>query len=181
MCAQFVFWVQEYFVNVSRMTQYLKINPPRPTFSNAFSWKKMFKFRLKLVPRFQLIISPHDWFRYWLGAEPATMLYMNQSLLITFAYMCHPCIYVSPMHICVTHAYMCHPCIYVSPMHICVTHAYMCHPCIYVSPMHICVTHAYMCHPCIYVSLMHICVTQPRWIKAMMIVTSYFRMANVGQ
>ena len=51
------------------------------TFSNAFSWMKMFEFRLKfhgsLFLRFQLTIFQH-WFRYWLGAIQATSHYLNQ-------------------------------------------------------------------------------------------------------
>ena len=44
---------------------------PQTMFSNAFSWMKMYEFRLKfhlsLFLRFQLTIFQH-WFRYWLGA-----------------------------------------------------------------------------------------------------------------
>ena len=51
------------------------------TFSNAFSWMKMFKFRLRfhwrLFPRVQLTIFQH-WFRKWLGAGQATSHYLNQ-------------------------------------------------------------------------------------------------------
>ena len=43
---------------------------PQTMFSNAFSWMKMYEFRLKfhlsLFLRFQLTIFQH-WFRYWLG------------------------------------------------------------------------------------------------------------------
>ena len=52
-------------------------------FSNAFSWMKMYEFRLKfhwsLFLRFQLTIFQH-WFRYWLGAVRATSL--NQWWLV---------------------------------------------------------------------------------------------------
>ena len=55
------------------------------TFSNAFSWMKMFKFQLKfhwsLFLRFQLTIFQH-WFRYWLGAVQATSHYLNQWWLV---------------------------------------------------------------------------------------------------
>ena len=55
------------------------------TFSNAFSWMKMFKFRLRfhwsLFPRVQLIILQH-WFRWWLGAGQVTSHYLNQWWLI---------------------------------------------------------------------------------------------------
>ena len=55
------------------------------TFSNAFSWMKMFEFRLKfhwsLFLWFQLTIFQH-WFRYWLGAVQATSHYLNQWWLI---------------------------------------------------------------------------------------------------
>ena len=51
------------------------------TFSNAFSWMKMYKFRLRfhwsLFPRVQLTIFQH-WFRWWLGAVQATSHYLNQ-------------------------------------------------------------------------------------------------------
>ena len=50
-------------------------------FSNAFSWMKMYKFRLRfhwsLFPRVQLTIFQH-WFRWWLGAGQATSHYLNQ-------------------------------------------------------------------------------------------------------
>ena len=51
------------------------------TFSDAFSWMKIFEFRLKfhwsLFPRVQLTIVQH-WFRQWLGADQATSHYLNQ-------------------------------------------------------------------------------------------------------
>ena len=51
------------------------------TFSNEFSWMKIFEFRLKfhwsLFLRFQLTIFQH-WFRKWLGADQATSHYLNQ-------------------------------------------------------------------------------------------------------
>ena len=51
------------------------------TFSNAFSWMKMFKFWLRfhwsLFPRFQFTIFQH-WFRLWLGTDQATSHYLNQ-------------------------------------------------------------------------------------------------------
>ena len=54
------------------------------TFSNAFSWMKMFEFRSKfhwsLFLRVQLIIFQH-WFRQWLGADQATNHYLKQWLL----------------------------------------------------------------------------------------------------
>ena len=50
------------------------------TFSNAFYWMRMFKYRLKfhwsLFLRVQLTISQH-WFR-WLGADQATSHYLDQ-------------------------------------------------------------------------------------------------------
>ena len=55
------------------------------TFSNAFSWMKMYEFRLKfhwsLFLRFQLTIFQH-WFRYLLGAVQATSHYLNQWWLV---------------------------------------------------------------------------------------------------
>ena len=51
------------------------------TFSNAFSWMKMYEFRLRfhwnLFLRFELTIFQH-WFRKWLGADQATSHYLNQ-------------------------------------------------------------------------------------------------------
>ena len=51
------------------------------TLSNAFSWIKMFEFRLRfhwiLFPGIQLTIFQH-WFRLWLGAGQATSHYLNQ-------------------------------------------------------------------------------------------------------
>ena len=50
-------------------------------FSNAFSWMKMYEFRLRfhwsLFPRFKLTIF-HHWFWWWLGADQATSHYLNQ-------------------------------------------------------------------------------------------------------
>ena len=55
------------------------------TFSKAFSWIKMFEFRLKfhwsLFPRVQLTIF-QQWFRLWLGAVQATSHYLNQWWLV---------------------------------------------------------------------------------------------------
>ena len=54
-------------------------------FSNAFSWMKIYKFRLgfhwSLFPRVQLTISQH-WFRLWLDAVQATSNYLNQWWLV---------------------------------------------------------------------------------------------------
>ena len=51
------------------------------TFSYAFSWMKMFEYRLKfhwsLFLRVQLTISQH-WFRWWLGSDQATSHYLDQ-------------------------------------------------------------------------------------------------------
>ena len=50
-------------------------------FSNAFSWMKMYEFRIKfhwsLFPRVQLMIFQH-WSRWWLSAHQATSYYLNQ-------------------------------------------------------------------------------------------------------
>ena len=60
-------------------------------FSNAFSWMKMFEFRLEfhrsLFFRFQLTISQH-WFRKWLGTKQATSHYLNQWLSISLTHIC---------------------------------------------------------------------------------------------
>ena len=62
------------------------------TYSSAFSWMKMFEFRLKfqwsLFLRVQLTIFQH-WFRLWLGDVQATSHYLNQWWLI------YRCIYAS--------------------------------------------------------------------------------------
>ena len=51
------------------------------TFSNVFSWMKMYEFCLRfhqsLFLRFELTIFQH-WFRWWLGADQATGHYLNQ-------------------------------------------------------------------------------------------------------
>ena len=55
------------------------------TFSNAFSWMKIFEFRLKfhwsLFLMVQLTIFQH-WFRYWLGAAQSTSYCLNQWCLV---------------------------------------------------------------------------------------------------
>ena len=55
------------------------------TFSNAFSWMKIYKFKLRfhwsLFPRVQLTIFQH-WFRWWLVAGQATSHYLNQWWLV---------------------------------------------------------------------------------------------------
>ena len=57
----------------------------RTTFSNGFSWTKMYKFRLRfhlsLFPGVQLTTFQH-WFRWWLGAGQATSHYMNQRWIV---------------------------------------------------------------------------------------------------
>ena len=62
------------------------------TFSNAFSWMKMYELRLSfhwsLFLRAQLTIFQH-WFRYWLFAYQATSHYLSQWRLYYW------CIYVS--------------------------------------------------------------------------------------
>ena len=63
------------------------------TFSSAFSWMKMFEFRLKfhwsLFLRVQLTIIQH-WFRWWLGADQVTSHYLNHWWLVFWR------IYASP-------------------------------------------------------------------------------------
>ena len=55
------------------------------TFSNPFSWMKMFEYRLKfhwnVFSEVQLTIFQR-WFRYWLGAVQATSHYLNQWWLV---------------------------------------------------------------------------------------------------
>ena len=63
------------------------------TFSNAFSWIKMYKFRLifdwSLFPSVQSTIFRH-WFRLWFGAVQATSHYLNQWCLVYWhIYMRH--------------------------------------------------------------------------------------------
>ena len=64
------------------------------TSSSAFSWMKMFEFRLKfqwnLFLGVQLTIFQH-WFRWWLGSVQATNHYLNQRWLVSLT-----------THICVT-------------------------------------------------------------------------------
>ena len=60
-------------------------------FSNAFSWMKMFNFRLRfhwiVFPRVQLTIFQH-WFRWWLGAVQATSHYLNQWWYSLLTHIC---------------------------------------------------------------------------------------------
>ena len=62
------------------------------TFSNVFSWMKMFEFRLEfhwsMFPSDWITIIQH-WFRWWLGAVQATSHYLNQWWLV------YRCIYAS--------------------------------------------------------------------------------------
>ena len=55
------------------------------TFSNGFSWMKMYEFRLtlhwSLFLGVQLTIFQH-WFRYWLGANLSTSHYLIQWLSV---------------------------------------------------------------------------------------------------
>ena len=55
------------------------------TFSNTFSWMKMYDFHLRfhrnLFLRFELTIFQHC-FRWWLGADQATSHYLNQWWLV---------------------------------------------------------------------------------------------------
>ena len=55
------------------------------TLSTAFSWMKMFEFRLKF--HWSMFLSVQftifqRWFRYWLGADQATSHYLNQWLFV---------------------------------------------------------------------------------------------------
>ena len=67
----------------------------RTTFTNVFSWMKMYKFRLKfhcsLFQRVQLRISQH-WFRKWLGASQATSHFLNQCWLVYWRIYASPCL-----------------------------------------------------------------------------------------
>ena len=62
------------------------------TFSKAFSWMKMYKYRLRFhwswFPRIQITIFQH-WFRWWLGTGQATSHPLNQWWLVYW------CIYAS--------------------------------------------------------------------------------------
>ena len=56
-----------------------------PTFSNAFSWMKIYEFRLRFHwSLFQMVLSTifQHWLRWWLGADEATSHYLNQWGLI---------------------------------------------------------------------------------------------------
>ena len=61
------------------------------TCSNAFSWMKIFEFRLKfhwsLFLKVQFTIFQH-WFRQWLGAEQATSHYLNQWWPSSMTHIC---------------------------------------------------------------------------------------------
>ena len=65
------------------------------TFSNAFSWMKMYKFRSRfhwsLFPWVNLAIFQH-WFRWWLLADQARSHHLNQWWLLYW------CIYASLGH-----------------------------------------------------------------------------------
>ena len=62
------------------------------TFSNAFSWTKMYEFLLRfhwsLFLSFELTIFQHKLI-YWIGTDQATNHYLNQRWLFTDAYMRH--------------------------------------------------------------------------------------------
>ena len=64
---------------------------PQTTFSNTFSWLKMFNFPLKfhwnLFLWVQLIIF-HHWFTQWLGAKQATSHYLNQYWPMLWTHIC---------------------------------------------------------------------------------------------
>ena len=74
---------EEHVFNTLRPRQMDAIS--QTTFWNAFSWMKMFEFRLKfhwgVFLRFQLTLFQH-WYRYWLGAVHATSHYLNQWWLV---------------------------------------------------------------------------------------------------
>ena len=91
-----IMWNLKYGLRVSRVTREKAISSHNVllthwgrdktasiflTFSNAFSWMKMYQFRSRfhwsLFARVQLIISQH-WFRWWLGAVQATSHYHNR-------------------------------------------------------------------------------------------------------
>ena len=79
-------WVR--FSHVSTLTywgRYKMDAISQTTFSSAFSWMKMFEFRLKfhwsLFLRVQLAIIQH-WFRWWLGADQVTSHYLNHWWLV---------------------------------------------------------------------------------------------------
>ena len=63
-------WGQDKMIDISQMT-----------FSNAFSWLKMHRFRLiihcNLFLRVQLTLFQY-WFRWWIGAVQATSYCLNQ-------------------------------------------------------------------------------------------------------
>ena len=84
-------WMGIFMLNTLRPRQMDAIS--QTTFSNAFSWKKMFEFRLKfhwsLFPRVPLTIS-QQWFRSWPGAGHATSHCLKQCWLVYWR------IYASP-------------------------------------------------------------------------------------
>ena len=78
-------WCRSFFLMENRV-------PFKTTFSNGFSWMKMYEFRLtfhwNLFLGVQLTIIQHC-FRKWLGAVQVTSHYLNQWWLVYW------CIYVS--------------------------------------------------------------------------------------
>ena len=77
------------------------------TFTNVFSWMKMYEFRLKfhwsLFLRLQLTIVQY-WFRQWHGADQATSHYLNQwwSSLLTHIRVTRPQWGIQNIHILIS-------------------------------------------------------------------------------
>ena len=71
-------WVYQIF-NTLRPRQNGRIF--RTTFSNAFSWMKMYEFHWILFRRVQLTIFQH-WIRSWLGTVQGTSHYLKQCWLV---------------------------------------------------------------------------------------------------
>ena len=94
---RYVFWLSYYIVYCVILTDFTHLTLNRmaaiseTAFSNAFTWMESFAFRLKfywsLLPSVQLTISP-CWFRQWLGAELATIHYLNQCLPSSLTPIC---------------------------------------------------------------------------------------------
>ena len=99
------------------------------TFSNTFSWMKMYQFRLRfpriLLPRVQFTIFQH-WFRYWLGAGQATSHYLNQWWLLYWHIYASLCLnQLKHMHLpprwdvgntCHEHHQYCRPTLSIMPL-----------------------------------------------------------------
>ena len=89
-CNSSITWQHKFFWGRHKMAAIFQT-----TFSNAFSWVKIYEFRLRfhlsLFPRVHLTICQH-WFWYWFGADQATSHYLNQWWLVYWRIYASLCI-----------------------------------------------------------------------------------------